>query len=331
MLGYYILLLIIGVNSISRRAAIDIGSGNTKFTIADVENTTIINVIKDVSFPVPYQSSLSQSQNNTFDDKIKSLGLDIFRSIKQLLDEHQVYEIAAIATSAFRRSNNTNEFISQIKDEIGLDIKIITQKEESEISFLSAFTSDKHNISHNLVVLDIGTSSIQISTTNNNELLTHMGEEMGSVSYKNHIINSIQNRTGFDSAYQIIDSPNPITKDNSKQADKYGRSFARRASNIIKTNLKANNGTAIGIGRLFYHSIKPLAENNGIINRKGLRNFIKQSLNKSDSELNMPFSHSDVSNCILTLAIMKALHIHRIIPIETTNTRGILISNKYYF
>ncbi len=67
-----------------------------------------------------------------------------------------------------------------------------------------------------------------------------------------------------------------------------------------------------------------------MITRKGLRTYIEVSLNKTDAELNNPFAHVDVTNCILTLAIMKALHIHEIHPVEATTTRGMLVSPNYW-
>ena len=120
-------------------------------------------------------------------------------------------------------------------------------------------------------------------------------------------------------------SPNPVTEDDLKMADSYARAFGRKAYPIIKKKIQ-NEVPVVGIGRLFYHSIRPLASEGDIITRKGLREFIYASLNKTDEELNNPFAHVDVTNCILTLAIMKALHIHAIYPVETTTTRGLLIS-----
>lgn len=84
-------------------------------------------------------------------------------------------------------------------------------------------------------------------------------------------------------------------------------------------------GSVLGIGRLFYHSIRPTASEDNIITRKALRNFINESLNKTEEELNNPFAHVDVSNCILTLVIMKALHIHAIV----TNRNFYHTSNAY--
>lgn len=323
----FILSALTQVNAdVERRAAIDIGSGGTKVAIADVDTETnqIVQTVLDTSFPVPYQASLDKSVDGTFDQETKALGLKTFKEIKTTADQHQVQKIVAIATSAFRKANNSKGFISEIEKESGIKVQIIPQKEEGEIAFFSALASGEFD-SKEVVVWDIGTGSLQMTTTNaSGDLTVYMGEQMGSVAFKNYIISSVQDKDIEDTT-----SPNPISEENLKTADSYARGFGRRAYPIIKQKIQ-NQGTVIGIGRLFYHSIRPLAAEGDVITRSGLRKFIDEALNKTDEELNNPFAHVDVTNCILTLAIMKALHIQEILPVETTTTKGLLISPTYW-
>lgn len=315
-----------GSADIERRAAIDIGSGGTKVAIADVDTETnqIVQIVLDTSFSVPYQASLDKSEDGTFDAETKALGLKTFKEIRELADQYQVQKIAAIATSAFRKANNSKRFVSEIGKQTGIHIQIIPQREEGEIAFFSALASGEFN-SEEVVVWDIGTGSLQMTTANSSEGLTvYMGEQMGSVAFKNYIVSAVQ-----ENDLEDIISPNPMSEDDLKTADSYARAFARKAYPIIKQKIQAQ-GTVIGIGRLFYHSIRPVASEGDVITRNGLRRFIEKSLNKTDEELSNPFAYVDVSNCILTLAIMKALHIQEILPIETTSTRGLLVSSIYW-
>ncbi|MBA3816885.1 MAG: hypothetical protein H0X29_10290 [Parachlamydiaceae bacterium] len=328
---YLVILFVVSICTqvnadVECRAAIDIGSGGTKVAIADIDTETnqIIQVILDTSFPVPYQASLDKSEDGTFDMETKELGLKTFKEIKEITDQHQVQKIVAIATSAFRKANNGKEFISEIEKQTKIRVQIIPQREEGEIAFFSALASGEFN-PEEAVVWDIGTGSLQITTMNTNEDLTvYMGEQMGSVAFKNYIVDAIQ-----ENDIEDVTSPNPMTEEDLKAADSYARAFARKAYPIIKQKINAR-GTVIGIGRLFYHSIRPLASESDVITRNGLRKFIENSLNKTDEQLDNPFAHVDVSNCILTLAIMKALHIQEIRPIETTTTRGLLVSPSYW-
>lgn len=311
---------------IQRRAAVDIGSGGTKVTIADVDTETnqIVEVVLDTSFPVPYQASLDKSFDGTFDQDTKNLGLKTFKEIKEIAEDNQVDTIVAIATSAFRKANNSKEFVLEIEKESNIKVQIIPQREEGEIAFFSALASGQFNPKE-AVVWDIGTGSLQITTANTNDTLTvYMGEQMGSVAFKNYVISAVQQND-----IENTISPNPIAQQDLKTADIYARAFARNAYSNIKQKIK-NHNSVIGIGRLFYHSIRPLAAESGVITRSGLRKFINQSLNKTDEELNNPFAHVDVTNCILTLAIMKALHIQEIVPVETTTTKGLLVSPSYW-
>jgi len=311
---------------VERRAAIDIGSGATKVAVADVDAETnqIVQIMLDTSFPVPYQASLDKSLDGTFDQETKALGLKTFKEIREIADQYQVQKIVAIATSAFRKANDSKKFILEIEKKSGIKVHIIPQREEGEIAFFSALASGEFNFEE-AVVWDIGTGSLQITTANTSDGLTvYMGEQMGSVAFKNYIIAAVQENDVEDTI-----SPNPISKEDLKTADSYARAFARKAYPIIKQKIR-DQGTVIGIGRLFYHSIRPVATEGNVITRSGLRKFIGVSLNKSDEELNNPFAHVDVTNCILTLAIMKALHIHAIRPIETTTTRGLLVSPSYW-
>lgn len=321
------LISVTDVNAdVERRAAIDIGSGGTKVAIADIDTETnqILQIVLDTSFPVPYQASLDKSVDGTFDAATKELGLKTFHEIQEIANQYEVHKTVAIATSAFRKANNAKAFVTEIEQQTKIRVQIIPQREEGEIAFYSALASGEFNPKE-AVVWDIGTGSLQITTASINEGLTvYMGEQMGSVAFKNYIISALQEKDIEDNL-----SPNPMSEEDLKMADSYARAFARKAYPIIKEKIQAQ-GRVIGIGRLFYHSIRPLASEGNIITRSGLRSFIESALNKTDEELNNPFAYVDVSNCILTLAVMKALHIQEIQPIETTTTRGLLVSPAYW-
>lgn len=217
--------------AVERRAAVDVGSGGTKVAVADVDTDTnkIINIIVDASFPVPYQASLDKSADGTLDSETKALGLKTFQQIRDLAHEHKVEKIVAIATSAFRKANNAKEFVAEVEKETNIRVLIIPQREEGEIAFFSAMAAGNFD-PQEAVVWDIGTGSLQITTANQqNGLSVYMGENMGSVAFKNYIIDNIQDK---DIAQHM--SPNPISSVDLKEADSYARAFARKAIALVK-------------------------------------------------------------------------------------------------
>lgn len=312
-----------GLNSsFERRAVVDTGSGFTKLMIADIDLQTghIAQVLLSTSFSVPYQASLAKSNDGGFDDSIRAQGLEVFQRIREIAQEHQVEKISAIATAAFRDATNGLALAEEITNLTGIPLKVITQQEEGKIAFFSALEASSSSTLEDLIVWDIGTGSLQMTTAaQDNSLIVFTGN-MGSIPFRNYIIDVVQQN---DSA--VNNSPNPISEEDIKQADIYARGLARKAFPLIKEKIKASNGSIIGIGRLFYHSIRPLVTDGGVIGREDLRQYISSAMGKTDAELNNPFAHVDVSNCILVLAFMKALHIQEIHAVDSTTTRGMLI------
>ncbi len=156
-----------------------------------------------------------------------------------------------------------------------------------------------------------------------NELSVFMGG-VGSIPFRNYIIDLVQGKNSNE-----VPTPNPMAEEDVKGADRYARSLGRKAYPIIKNKLKQPETKLIGIGRLFSSSIGPIGEE-GVIVRKDLRTFINESIDLTDEELNNPYANVDVSNAILVLAFMKALHIHEIEIVDTKSTRGMLIYTPYW-
>lgn len=313
------------INTITRRAAIDVGSGSIKVAIADVETKTnkIAQTYFQGSYPVAFQASLENSIDGYFDDQTMQEALDVFEQIHLLAESCQVDQIQAIATEAFRVSGNGSYLAMLITEHTGIPFKIITQREEGVIAFDSAVSVSDY-AAKDLVVWDIGTGSFQISTLNErNNLVIHMGH-YGSIPFRNYIIDIIQ-----DKDIDLFESPNPLTEEDLKKADRFARSLARTAYPIIKERIKDESTTIVGIGRLFGSSIAPCGYE-GHITRKHLRKFIDSSLNQTDAQLNNPYAHVDVSNAILVLGFMKALHIQEIEVLETTSAKGLLTSKEYW-
>ena len=315
---------------IERRAAIDVGSGSTKVCIADIDTETnqIINILFDGSFSVPYQSYLEIDPNAHFNTEIQDKGLAAFTKIQELLEQHQVTHVKAVATEAFRKAHNGREFAQIVQEKTGIPLSVISQEDEGMIAFYSAVSSS-HTDPDNLLIWDIGTGSFQIIAENgpdheiDHELAIYM-RSMGSVPFKNYIIQEIQGKD-----LSVVKSPNPMSQEDWEKADALARNMGRHALPYIKDKVKIVEGSIVGIGRLFANSVKPMGID-GQITRDDLRTFIRNSLEKTDEELGDPFANVNISNAILVLGVMKALHIHEINIIETTSTKGILCYKPYW-
>ncbi len=314
-------------NTIVRRAAIDVGSGSTKVCIAEIDCTTnqIKNVLFEGSFAAPYQSYLEIDPNLQFNAEIQEKGLATFVSIQELIAQYQVTNVVAIATEAFRKAKNGPEFAACVKEKTGIPLNVISQEDEGMIAFYSAVSSSSKD-PDDILIWDIGTGSFQMIAAH--EGIDHALEiymrSMGAVPFKKAIIQDIQ---GKDPA--IVKTPNPMTQEDWEKADALARHMGRHAIPFIKEKMSTVEGHVVGIGRLFANSVQPMGTD-GKIHRDDLRAFIRSSLGKTDEELGDPFANVNVSNAILVLGVMKALHIHEIEIIETTSTKGILSYQPYW-
>ncbi len=312
---------------IERRAVVDVGSGSTKFCIADVDTRTqqVVNVVLRESYAVPYQAAMEASYDHTFSVEVKERGLETFRTIDALCKEHGVQKVTAVATEAFRQSMNGEKFAAEVNEKTQIPLRIITQKEEGEIAFYSAASLVSDIPKEELVVWDIGTGSYQMSIGEKDQDLTVFMGSVGSVPFKNYIVDVVQ--AGDSSQGTTL---HPLTREEHLAADRYARALARKAYPNIKEKITSVDRKVSGIGRLFTNSLLPFAEDDQKITRADLRKFIESNYGKTKEEMNDPYSEANLSNAILVLGFMKALHIKEIRALDAASSQGMLTFPKYW-
>jgi exopolyphosphatase/guanosine-5'-triphosphate,3'-diphosphate pyrophosphatase len=305
---------------LERRAVIDVGSGSTKVCIADVDvkANKIFNIILKDSHPVAYQADLESSLDKTFSPAVREAGIKTFQKIESQCQELGVQKVTVIATEAFRKASNQESFIQEIKVKTGLNVRVISQKDEAAIAFYSASALKSETPEDKLIVWDIGTGSSQITIKKESNVVVAMSN-VGSVPFKEYIL-----------TYKQSSSLHPLKQEDYTVAERFARSLARKAPVEIKHQIKNQMGQIMGVGRLFTNSLAPFAEDKRAIKRRDLRKFIKGAIGKTKEELNDPFSEANVTNATLVLAYMKALHIKCIAPLDAATTQGVLTYRPYW-
>lgn len=140
-------------------AAIDIGSYNCRLTIVEkfkngfkiIHNFShITNLIKDLSF------------NNEFTDKNTEKTLISLKKISEKLLKYHVNKYRCIATEACRQVINPEFFIKKVKKETGINVEVITTREEAELSLKSCQKYLKE-IKDRGIIFDIGGGSTELT------------------------------------------------------------------------------------------------------------------------------------------------------------------------
>ena len=160
-------------------ASIDIGTNTVLLLIARTSgNVKTIEVLTDVYRIPRLGRGLLPGKPIPEDNLLKFY--DILREYKNIIDEYNCSHIISAATMAFRQASNSHEVVEYVKRNIGIDINIISGKEESELAYLGAvydYDSDSDNL-----VIDIGGGSTELIKGTGREIFYNESFNIGVVS-----------------------------------------------------------------------------------------------------------------------------------------------------
>lgn len=159
------------------RAAVDVGSGSIKVTIAkvDAQNNKIHKILYSEEHPVAFKRDIQVGGKSMLSDKIQVVAFEKLKNLQNELATHRPTEWKGIATAASRQAKNAPEMYQKISEDLGIDISIISQNEEGRLGFataaaVSGIPQDK------LIAVDSGSGSFQITTMIDNELQVIEGQ-----------------------------------------------------------------------------------------------------------------------------------------------------------
>ncbi|HZZ27600.1 MAG TPA: Ppx/GppA phosphatase family protein [Pirellulales bacterium] len=161
-----------------RLAAIDIGSNSVRLMVADPLRGGSYRILDEEREPTRLGRTLSST--GTLDPQAVELTLAALRRFKQIAAGYQVAELKTIATCAVREAVNGPEFCRRVKDEVGIDVEVISSDLEAHLAFYSvqrAFDLTGKNV----VVADIGGGSTEIVLASGNVIESIASTSLGAV------------------------------------------------------------------------------------------------------------------------------------------------------
>ncbi|GMA34992.1 hypothetical protein GCM10025876_11960 [Demequina litorisediminis] len=144
----------------TRVAAIDCGTNSIRLLIADVAAdgeslTDVVRLMKVVR--------LGQGVDRTgqFAPEALERTLAATDEYAALCREHQVESIRFVATSATRDASNRDEFISGVRERLGVEPEVISGHEEAALSFRGAVSVVDPALTPPYLVVDLGGGSTE--------------------------------------------------------------------------------------------------------------------------------------------------------------------------
>ena len=139
-------------------ATIDVGSNQVLLYIAKVDEKRIVQTLLDKG----EITKLGEGINQTGELKKEAMDrtFSVLKEFKELLNEYGVKDYKAVGTSALREAKNSSVFLNRVKEELGIEIKIIPGEEEARLSYLAVVEGlDLEN--KKTAVIDIGGGSTE--------------------------------------------------------------------------------------------------------------------------------------------------------------------------
>jgi exopolyphosphatase/guanosine-5'-triphosphate,3'-diphosphate pyrophosphatase len=161
----------------TRVAAIDCGTNSIRLLIADVTDSGLRDVSRQMEIV-----RLGEGVDRTGRISDAALGrtLDALRRYEEQIARANVRGVRMAATSATRDAQNREEFVTGVRDILGVEPEVITGQQEAALSFAGATREVQHLPTPHLVV-DIGGGSTEFVLGDERGVLVTCSVDIGCV------------------------------------------------------------------------------------------------------------------------------------------------------
>jgi exopolyphosphatase/guanosine-5'-triphosphate,3'-diphosphate pyrophosphatase len=117
--------------------------------------------------------------------------INVLQNMKNDLENLQIENYNFFATAILRNIENTNEIIQIVKDELNIEIDLLSGEEEGALSFCGSISTIKNDDG---ILIDVGGGSVEIVLFKNREITEDHSIPVGSLKlYKDYVSNMIPN------------------------------------------------------------------------------------------------------------------------------------------
>ena len=143
-----------------RIAAIDVGSNSIRQIVADVSPTGQIRVVDEMKAAPRLGTGLFET--NELSEEPMRLAIESLVRMATLARQLGAKRIEAVATSAVRGATNGPAFLTRVRQETGLKVRVLIGEEEARLAFRSALAH--FELGHGrAMVMDIGGGSLELA------------------------------------------------------------------------------------------------------------------------------------------------------------------------
>jgi exopolyphosphatase/guanosine-5'-triphosphate,3'-diphosphate pyrophosphatase len=184
-----------------RLAAIDIGTNSIRLIVAEPLRGGNYRILDEEKESTRLGENLSKT--GLLDPQAIDKSLGALRRMKQIAEGFQITELKTIATCAVREAVNGDEFCRRAREELGIEIEVITAEREALLAFASVQRAFDLTNQH-VAVADIGGGSTEIVLAYGNLVEAVYTTQLGAVRLS-EVYSDTASNEGFETLLAGID------------------------------------------------------------------------------------------------------------------------------
>jgi exopolyphosphatase / guanosine-5'-triphosphate,3'-diphosphate pyrophosphatase len=170
-----------------RVAVVDIGTNSTRLLVADVDDAGALTEVERRTEVTRLGQGVDR--DGVLAEEAMERVFATLADYRRRIDSRRAQRAVAVLTSAVRDAANGAEFAARVRDENGLDARIIGGDEEARLTFLGA-TSGRPQDDTPTVVIDIGGGSTELVVGSGHRVSFHVSIQAGVVRHSERHIHA---------------------------------------------------------------------------------------------------------------------------------------------
>lgn len=170
-------------NKLMKYAAIDIGSNAVRLLLCNaVEEHGVVHFKKSELVRIPLRLGEDVFRSGKISE-VKSLSfIKTMQAFKLLIDVFDPVSYRACATASMREALNGKELIEKVRRNCGLEIEIISGKEEAELIYAN-HVEEFLNIDHSYLYIDVGGGSTELTVFDKKAIVASNSFNVGTIRW----------------------------------------------------------------------------------------------------------------------------------------------------
>jgi exopolyphosphatase / guanosine-5'-triphosphate,3'-diphosphate pyrophosphatase len=159
-------------------AAIDAGSNAIRMVVGQVDDNGEVKPLENIRLPVRLGKDVFSK--GYLEEKTIQQAEEAFLRFKHVADTYEVQRLRAVATSAAREAANGDVLVHRINQASGILLDLISAEEEARLVHQAVLRAVNLQSKRSLLI-DIGGGSIEVTTSNGQDILSTDSYTLGTV------------------------------------------------------------------------------------------------------------------------------------------------------